>query len=158
MTKKHRSTQNSSVITLNKKATHDYSVEQRLEAGIVLQGWEVKSIREGRIQLRDSHVVIKKGEAWLLGSQISPLLSASTHIVPDITRTRKLLLKKEELKKLIGNIERKGYTVIALKAYWKKGHVKIEIALAKGKKTHDKRESIKQRDWDREKARTLKNI
>lgn len=143
-------------IALNKKARHEYFIEQRFEAGIVLTGWEVKSLRAGRLQLTDSYVILKRGEAWLLGAIISPLPTASTHITPDPQRSRKLLLKHDELKKLIGYIERKGYTVVALSMYWKKGLAKVEIALAKGKKTHDKRATTKIRDWQREKARLLK--
>jgi len=143
-------------IALNKKARHEYFVEQHFEAGIVLNGWEVKSLRAKRVQLGDSYVIIKQGEAWLLGAVISPLPTASTHITPDPQRTRKLLLKRDELKKLIGFIERKGYTVVALSMYWKKGFAKVEIALAKGKKLHDKRASSKAQDWQREKGRLLK--
>jgi len=146
------------IIALNKKATHDYFIEQKFEAGLVLKGWEVKSLRAGRVQLRDSHVILKNKGAWLLGSVITPLLSASTHIQPDQTRTRKLLLKDIELKKLYGSVERKGYTVAPLKMYWKKGRAKCEIALVKGKKLYDKRATQKERDWKREKDHIAKAI
>ncbi len=144
------------VITVNKKALHDYHIEERLEAGIVLEGWEVKALRAGKVQLRDSYVIIKNGEAWLLGALINPLPTASTHIHPDPQRTRKLLLHKDEINRLIGAIERKGYTVVALSLYWKNGKVKVEIGLAKGKKLHDKRAAERDRDWAREKQRLLK--
>lgn len=144
------------LIALNKKATHDYFIEQRTECGMVLLGWEVKSIRAGKVQLTESYVLIKKGEAFLIGAHITPLISASTHVHPDPTRTRKLLLHKEELNKLIGKVEQKGYTLVPLKLYWNHGKVKCEIGLAKGKKLHDKRESEKERDWQRERARLLK--
>ena len=146
----------SSTIALNKKARHDYFIEDRFEAGLVLQGWEVKSLREGRAQLTDSYIVIKDNEAWLFGFHISPLLSASTHVTPDPTRTRKLLLHRRELDRLIGAVERKGYTLVPLAMYWKKGRVKLEIALARGKQAHDKRASEKNRDWEREKQRLLR--
>lgn len=144
-------------IALNKKAKHDYFIEERFEAGMVLQGWEVKSLRAGRAQLRDSYVLIKKGEAFLLGCHIMPLASASTHIEPDPIRTRKLLLHKSELKKLIGKVERKGYTLVPLALYLKKGKIKCEIALAKGKKEFDQREVKKKRDWQREREKILKS-
>jgi SsrA-binding protein len=143
-------------IAVNKKAFHDYHIEQRFEAGIVLEGWEVKSIRASRIQLKDSYVVLKQGEAWLLGVHISPLPTTSTHLKADPLRTRKLLLHSKELQTLIGSVQRKGYTLATLAMYWKKNHVKVEIGLAKGKKEFDKRETLKQRDWQREKQRTLK--
>jgi SsrA-binding protein len=144
-------------IALNKKAKFDYFIEERFEAGLVLEGWEVKSLRAGRVQLRDSYVLLKKGEAWLLGCHIIPLPSASTHIEPDATRTRKLLLNASELKKMIGKVERKGYTLVPLSLYLKGGRIKCEIALAKGKKEFDQREVKKKRDWEREKARILKS-
>ncbi|RUQ97074.1 SsrA-binding protein SmpB [Legionella septentrionalis] len=145
-----------SSIAINKKARFDYFVEEEYEAGIVLEGWEVKSLRAGKINLADAHVIIKHGEAWLLGSQIQPLPTASTHIHPDATRTRKLLLNRRELNTLIGSVERQGYTVVPLSMYWKKNRVKVKIALAKGKKTHDKRDTIKERNWQRDRARLLK--
>ncbi|MCK4608324.1 MAG: SsrA-binding protein SmpB [Gammaproteobacteria bacterium] len=143
-------------IAENRKARHDYNIEERLEAGLVLEGWEVKSLRAGRAQITDSHVIIKRGEAWLVGSHISPLITASTHINPDPTRTRKLLLHHRELNKLIGAIQRKGYTIIPLNLHWSRGVAKIEIAYAKGKKQYDKRETEKRRDWERTKQRSLK--
>ncbi len=143
-------------IALNRQARHEYHLEDRFEAGLVLEGWEVKGLRVGRIQLKESYVILKSGEAWLLGSHISPLSSASTHIHPDPTRTRKLLLHQQELRKLIGSVERKGYTIVPLSVYWKGGRAKLEIALAKGKQTHDKRASERDRDWQREQQRLFK--
>lgn len=143
-------------ITFNRKAQHEYFIEDRYEAGLVLQGWEVKSLRAGRIQLDQSYVIVKHAEAWLFGALITPLITASTHINPDQQRSRKLLLKRKELNKLIGGIERKGYTLVPLSLYWKNNKVKIEIGLAKGKKQHDKRATIKERDWQRQKSRLLK--
>ena len=147
----------SSTIALNKKSRHDFILGERYEAGLVLEGWEVKSLRAGRVQLRDSYVIVKDGEAWLLDTVITPLPTASTHIQPEAQRTRKLLLHREELNKLIGAVERKGYSLIPTAMYWKKGRVKLEIALAKGKKAHDKRADIKERDWQRDKQRILKH-
>jgi len=155
MAKKKTGT-SSSTIALNKKARHDYFIEDRFEAGLVLQGWEVKSLREGRAQLTDSYIIIKDNEAWLFGFHISPLLSASAHVTPDPTRTRKLLLHRNELDRLIGAVERKGYTLVPLALYWKKGKAKLEIALARGKQAHDKRSSEKDRDWQREKQRLMR--
>ncbi len=143
-------------IAVNRKASHEYTLEERYEAGIVLEGWEIKSLRAGKIQIAESYVLLKKGEAWLIGSHISPLLSTSTHVKADPTRTRKLLLHRKELIRLIGLIERRGYTLIPLSLYWNKGKVKLEIGLAKGKKQHDKRASEKERDWQREKQRLFK--
>jgi SsrA-binding protein len=145
-----------STIALNKKARHDYFIEDTFETGIVLQGWEVKSLRAGRAQLTESYVVIKNGEAWLLGAHITPLPTASTHTHPDPTRTRKLLLHRAELNKLIGAVERKGYTLVALAMYWSHGNAKLEIGLAKGKKQYDKRADLREKDWKREKERLLK--
>lgn len=147
---------NSSTIALNKKARHDYFIEDRFEAGIALQGWEVKSLREGRVQLTESYVILQNGEAWLFGLHISPLLSASTHITPDPTRSRKLLLHRRELDKLIGAVERKGYTLVATALYWKRGRAKLEIALARGKQSHDKRATQKDQEWTRNKQRLLR--
>ncbi len=144
-------------IAVNRKAHHEYSIDERYEAGLVLHGWEVKSLRAGRVQLDQGYVILKNNEAWLIGAQITPLLTASTHVNPDPQRTRKLLLHERELSKLIGNVERKGYTLIPLKLYWKKNRVKLEIGLAKGKKLYDKRASEKERDWQRNKQRILKN-
>ena len=143
-------------IAVNRKARHEYAIEETFEAGLVLEGWEVKSLREGRAQLAESYVIIKRGEAWWLGGLITPLLSASTHIHPDAQRTRKLLLHKKELNKLIGAVERKGYTMVPLNLHWHRGRAKLEIALAKGKKLHDKRADTKEREWQREKQRVLK--
>lgn len=144
-------------IAVNRQATHDYFIESRYEAGIALLGWEAKSLRSGRAQLKESYVVLKNAEAWLLGAHISPLLSASTHVVPDPVRTRKLLLHRNELSQLIGHVERKGYTLIPLALYWKKGRAKLEIGLGRGKKLHDKRATEKDRDWVREKQRVMKH-
>lgn len=144
-------------ITSNRKAHYEFFIEERFEAGIALEGWEVKSLRSGRIQLDQSYVLIKGAEAWLFGAQITPLQTVSTHIVPDPTRTRKLLLHAKELKKLIGSVDRKGYTLVPLNLYWKNNYVKLEIGLAKGKKLHDKRATEKDRDWEREKGRLLKS-
>lgn len=144
-------------IILNKKARHDFFIEERFEAGVALEGWEVKSLRAGKTQIRDSYVLLKGGEAYLFGALITPLPTASTHIHPDPQRTRKLLLHKRELNKLIGHVERKGYTVVPTSMYWKQGKVKLEIGLARGKQDHDKRQSEKDRDWQREKQRILKS-
>ena len=146
----------SNSIALNKKARHEYTIEETFEAGLVLEGWEVKSLRAGKIQLTESYIIIKKGEAWWLGGLITPLLAASTHISPDNRRTRKLLLHKKELNKLIGSVERKGYTVVPLNLHWQRGRAKMEIGLAKGKKLHDKRAASKEKDWQREKLRIMK--
>jgi len=147
----------SNTIVSNKKARHDYFIEDNYEAGVVLEGWEVKSLREGKAQLVDSYVLLKNSEAFLLGSLITPLLSASTHITPDPTRTRKLLLHKDQISKLTGLVDRKGYAVIALSLYWKRGLVKADIGIAKGKKDYDKRAVQKDRDWKRDKQRILKH-
>ncbi|BDD94454.1 SsrA-binding protein SmpB [Pandoraea sp. XJJ-1] len=140
----------------NKKAFFDYFIEERYEAGIALEGWEVKAIRAGRAQIKEGYVVIKHGEIFLIGTHISPLQSASTHINPDPVRTRKLLLKADEIKKLIGKVEQRGYTLVPLNLHYSKGLVKCEIGLAKGKKLHDKRETEKARDWERERARLMR--
>jgi SsrA-binding protein len=145
-----------STIVVNRKARFDYYLENEYEGGLALQGWEVKSLRAGKINLSDSHIIIKYGEAFLLGAQIQPLLTASTHSVPDPTRTRKLLLHRKELNYLIGGVERQGYTIIPLSLYWKKNKVKIKIALAKGKKEHDKRDTIKDREWQKTRSRIMK--
>ena len=147
----------SNTIVLNKKARHDFTLGDRFEAGIMLQGWEVKSLRAKKVQIRDSYVFIKNNEAWLSSIVITPLETASTHIHPEPQRMRKLLLHRDEITKLISAVERKGYTLVATAMYWKKGRAKLEIALAKGKKEHDKRASEKDRDWKREKARMLKS-
>ena len=143
-------------IAVNRKAKFEYSFETTMEAGIVLEGWEVKSLRAGKGNIADSYVVLKNDEAWLLGSQIVPLTSASTHVNAESQRTRKLLLHHREIVKLIGAKERQGYTIVPLKMYWKQGFVKVLIAIAKGKKLHDKRQTIKDRDWERSKQRILK--
>jgi SsrA-binding protein len=147
----------SSTIALNKKARHDFIIEDKFEAGVVLEGWEVKSLRDGRVQITDTYVMVQNSEVFWLGGQITPLLSASTHIHPEPTRSRKLLLNRREIDKLIGAVDRKGYTLVPLALYWKKGRVKLEIGLAKGKKEHDKRAADKDRDWGREKQRILKH-
>ncbi|QKK12724.1 MAG: SsrA-binding protein SmpB [Pseudomonadota bacterium] len=144
-------------MALNKKARHDFFIEERFEAGLALEGWEVKSLRAGRVQLKESYVLVRDNEAWLFGSHISPLPTASTHIHPDPLRTRKILLHRNELDTLIGAVERKGYTLVPLALYWKRGRAKLEIGLAKGKKQHDKRATEKDRDWQREKRRLLKS-
>ncbi len=144
-------------IAENKKAFHDYFIEEKLEAGLVLEGWEVKSIRAGRVQLKEAYVILKDGEVWLLGCHISPLTTASTHVKPDPVRTRKLLLHEREIARLIGKVERAGYALAPLNLHFAKGRVKLEIGLAKGKKQYDKRESEKRKDWEREKARLMRN-
>jgi SsrA-binding protein len=143
-------------IAENKKAFHDYFIEEKFEAGLVLEGWEVKSIRAGRTQLKEAYVIVKDGEVWLLGCHISPLTTASTHVKPDPVRTRKLLLHEREIAKLIGKVERAGYALVPLNMHFAKGRVKLEIGLAKGKKQYDKRESEKQKDWEREKSQIMK--
>ncbi len=140
----------------NKKAFFDYFIEERYEAGIVLEGWEVKAIRAGRVQIKEGYVVVRDAELFLIGAHISPLQSASTHVTPDPVRTRKLLLKADEISKLIGKVEQRGYTLVPLNLHYTRGRVKCEIGLAKGKKLFDKRETEKNRDWQREKARILK--
>lgn len=144
-------------IALNKKAKHDYFIEDRYEAGVSLRGWEVKSLRAGKINLTEAYVLLKNGEAFLFGATISPLPTASTHVQPDPTRTRKLLLHREELGRLVGLVERKGFTLVPTALYWKRGRAKLEIGVARGKKLHDKRADNKQRDWQREKQRILKH-
>lgn len=144
-------------IVNNRKAFHEYFIEEKFEAGIVLEGWEVKAIRAGRAQIKEAYVIVKHGEIFLIGSHITPLPTASTHIHPDPTRTRKLLLHIEQIRKLIGKVERAGYTLMPLDLHFTKGRIKVEIGLAKGKKQHDKRESEKNREWEREKARLMRN-
>jgi SsrA-binding protein len=141
----------------NKKAFHDYFIEERYEAGIALEGWEVKAIRAGRAQLKEAYVIVSNGELFLLGSHISPLASASTHVQPDPTRTRKLLLNASEISKLIGAVERAGYTLVPINMHYARGRIKLEVGLAKGKKQHDKREAEKDRDWKREQQRLLRH-
>jgi len=154
---KQNSSEAAGTIALNKRARHDYTIEDKYEAGLVLEGWEVKSLRAGRVQLAEGYVLIKDGEAWLFGAHISALPTASSHVHPDATRTRKLLLNRAELNKLIGAVERKGYTLVPLNLHWKRGRAKLEIGLAKGKKAHDKRATEKERDWQREKQRIMKH-
>jgi SsrA-binding protein len=143
-------------IAQNRKAWHDYFIEERFEAGIVLEGWEVKAIRAGRVQLRDAYVIVREGALWLLGCTITPLPTVSTHFQPDPTRTRKLLMHAREIDRLIGAVERSGYTLLPLDMHYSKGRIKLEIGLAKGKKQHDKRESEKERDWQRQRQRLLR--
>lgn len=143
-------------IAQNKKAFHDYFIEEKIEAGLVLEGWEVKAIRASKVQIKEAYVVVKRGEVWLIGMHITPLTTASTHITPDATRTRKLLLHGQQIDKLIGKVERAGYALVPLDLHFSRGRIKVEIGLAKGKKQHDKRETEKKRDWLREKQRLLR--
>ncbi|HEY6281340.1 MAG TPA: SsrA-binding protein SmpB [Burkholderiales bacterium] len=144
-------------IVQNKKAFHDYFIEEKYETGIALKGWEVKAIRAGRCQIKEAYVVVHKDEIFITGCHISPLATASTHITPDPTRTRKLLLRAEEINKLIGKVERAGYTMVPLDVHYTRGKIKLEIGLAKGKKQHDKREAEKEREWQRQKQRLLRS-
>jgi SsrA-binding protein len=144
-------------IAENKKAFHDYFIEERYEAGMVLEGWEVKAIRAGRTQLKEAYVVLKGEEVYVIGMHVSPLTTASTHVHPDPTRSRKLLLHEGEISKLIGAVERAGYTLVPLNLHYTRGRIKLEIGLAKGKKQYDKRETEKTRDWEREKARLMRD-
>ncbi|WP_386066080.1 SsrA-binding protein SmpB [Tahibacter sp. UC22_41] len=153
---KKNSKDSGGTIALNKRARYDYHIDDRYEAGLALQGWEVKSIRAGRINFGDAYALVKAGELYLFGAQITPLIQASTHVVADDRRTRKLLLHREEIDKLIGAVERKGYTLIPTALYWKNNRVKVEIGLARGKQEHDKRDTEKERDWNREKQRTMR--
>ena len=153
---KKKKQDNSNTIAVNRKARYDYAIEDQFEAGLVLQGWEVKSLRDNRAQLKESYVAVTKGELFLIGAHFSPLRTASTHINPDATRSRKLLLNNKEISKLIGATERDGYTIVPLSLYWVRGRAKLKIALAKGKKQHDKRQSIKERDWNIQKQRLFK--
>ncbi|MDF7241786.1 SsrA-binding protein SmpB [Proteus mirabilis] len=157
MTKKKSHKPDSATIALNKRARHEYFIEDEIEAGLSLQGWEVKSLRAGKANISDSYVIMRDGEAYLFGATITPLNVASTHVVCDPTRTRKLLLKQRELANLYGQINRDGYTVVALSLYWKNAWCKIKIGVAKGKKDHDKRDTIKDREWKLDKARIMKN-
>jgi len=141
----------------NRKAFHDYFIEDRFEAGLVLEGWEVKSIRDGRVQLKESHIIVRDAELFIIGMHVSPLPTASTHIHPDSTRTRKLLLNAEEISKLIGKVEQRGYTLVPLNLHYKNGRIKLDMALARGKKLHDKRDTSRERDWLREKDRIMKH-
>ena len=141
----------------NRKASHDYFIEDRYEAGLVLQGWEVKAIRAGRAQLKESYVIVRDGEIWLMGAHISPLPTASTHIHPDATRTRKLLLKAEEISKLIGKVEQRGYTLVPINLHYKNNRIKLDFGLGRGKKHFDKRDTAREKDWQREKERIMKH-
>jgi len=143
-------------IAVNRRARYDYFIEERFEAGVALQGWEVKALRAGRLQLQEAYVLLKDDEAWLFGAHVSPLPTASTHVLPDPTRSRKLLLHRRQIDSLVGAVERKGRTIVPLAMYWKNGRAKLEIGLARGKKEHDKRADTRERDWQREKARVLK--
>jgi SsrA-binding protein len=143
-------------IAVNRRARYDYFIEERFEAGVALLGWEVKSVRAGRLQLQEAYVLLKGDEAWLFGAHISPLPTASTHVLPDPTRSRKLLMHRRQIDALIGAVERKGRTIVPLAMYWKNGRAKLEIGLARGKKDHDKRDNTRERDWQREKARVMK--
>jgi len=148
---------NDRTIAMNRKARHDYFIEENIEAGIALEGWEVKSLRANRASLTESYAIIQNGEAFLMGAHFSPLNSASTHVNPDPTRNRKLLMHRRELDRLIGAVERKGHTLVPLSLYWQRGRAKLDIGLAKGKKQHDKRADEKDKDWQRKKARILKS-
>lgn len=154
---KKKSTDAANTIAQNKKARFDYFIEERFEAGLELQGWEVKSLREGKAQLTESYVILRDGQAYLQGAHITPLKTASTHIDPEPTRARRLLLHRKELDRLTGLVERKGYTLVALELYWSKRRAKLAIGLAKGKKQHDKRAVEKDRDWSRDKARIMRS-
>ena len=144
-------------IAENKRARFDYHIEEQFEAGLVLEGWEVKAVREGQVQLTDGYVLIRGGELFLIGCRINPLRTASTHVNPQAERTRKLLMHKDEIRRLIGKVEQKGYTLVPLNLHYKDGRIKVEIALAKGKAQHDKRETEKKRDWEREKGRLMRH-
>lgn len=143
-------------IAENRKARHDYFIEEQIEAGLALEGWEVKSLRDGRANLKEGYAVIRNNEAWLVGAHISPMTSASTHVTPDPVRSRKLLIHRRELDRLMGAVERKGYTMVPLSLYWKNGRAKLAIGLARGKKQHDKRTDEKDRDWQRQKQRLMR--
>jgi SsrA-binding protein len=145
------------LIAENRKARFDYFIEERYEAGLALQGWEVKAMRAGRAQLKEAYVYLRAGEAFLIGAHLAPLPSASTHVIPDPVRTRKLLLHRSQLQGLIGAVERRGYTLVPLELYWKSGRAKLQVGLAKGKKQHDKRATIREREWNREQQRLLRN-
>ena len=147
----------SAQIAVNRRARHDYFIDETIEAGLQLEGWEVKSLREGRGQVAEAYVQLRGGEAYLFGATITPLLSASTHVVADPTRTRKLLLHRSEIDRLIGAVERKGFTLVPLNLHWRRGRVKLDIGLARGKKQHDKRAATRDRDWERQKDRMLKH-
>ncbi|WP_068547356.1 SsrA-binding protein SmpB [Thalassotalea crassostreae] len=154
--KKSKDKQNSNTIALNKKARHEYTLSDKFEAGMSLQGWEIKSIRSGKVNISDCYVFIKNGEAYLLGAEIQPLISASSHVVCDPNRDRKLLLSRKELDRLAGAVDRQGFSLIATAMYWKRNWVKLEFCLGKGKKTHDKRADIKDREWKVDQGRLMK--
>jgi len=154
--KSKKSKTSSNTIVVNKKARHDYFIEQSLEAGLSLEGWEVKSLRDNKVHIKESYVIFKNNELFLFGAHISPMTNASTHVNPDPTRTRKLLLNRLEINRIKDKVNQKGATVVPLKLYWVRGRVKLEIGVAKGKKAHDKRQDIKTKDWERDKQRALK--
>jgi len=154
--KKSAKSNGNRIIADNRRGRHDYYIEEELEAGLSLEGWEVKSLRAGRANLKESYAIIRDGEAWLLGAHISPLLSASTHVNPDPTKTRKLLLHRRQIDRLTGAVERRGYALVPLSLYWSRGKAKLKIGLAKGKKQYDKRRAEKDRDWQRQRERLLK--
>jgi SsrA-binding protein len=157
MSKKSINKSPDNVIAVNRKARHEYFIEDSFEAGLALEGWEAKSLRAGRAQLTEAYVVIRNGEAWLVGAHLAPLTSTSTHVSADPTRSRKLLLHRNELDRLVGAVERKGYALVPLDLHWRKGRAKLNVGLARGKKQHDKRTSAKDRDWQRQKERILKH-
>jgi len=148
--------ENAGRIAVNRRARHDYFIDERMEAGVVLQGWEVKSLRAGKLQLAEAYVLLKGGEAFLFGAHVAPLNTASTHVLADPTRSRKLLLHRRQIDALIGAAERKGRALVPLAMYWKDGRAKLEIGIARGKKEHDKRDDLRERDWQRERARVMK--
>jgi SsrA-binding protein len=154
--KKDKDKKGGGTIALNKRARHEYHIDERYEAGVALQGWEVKSLRAGRTNLTDAYAIVRNGEIFLFGASIVPMISASTHVVADDRRTRKLLLHREQIDKLIGAVERKGYTMVPMAMYWKGNKVKIELGLARGKQEHDKRNALKDKDWARDKQRTMR--
>ncbi len=154
--KKKTKRSNDRTIAVNRKARHDFFIEENIEAGLALEGWEVKSLRAGRANLTESYAILRNGEAYLFGAHFSPLISASTHVKADPTRTRKMLLNRRELDRLIGAVERKGYTLVPLSLYWQRGRAKLDLGLAKGKKQHDKRATDKDRDWQRQRERIMK--
>ena len=154
--KKNSKQHNDRTIAVNRKARHDYFIEENIEAGLALEGWEVKSLRAGRGNLTESYAMVNNGEIFLFGAHFSPLPSASTHVKADPTRTRKMLMNRREIDRLIGSVERKGYTLVPLSLYWQRGRVKLDLGLAKGKKQHDKRADSKDRDWQRQRARIMK--
>lgn len=141
----------------NRKAYHDYFIEERFEAGLVLQGWEVKAIRAGHVQLKESYIIVRDGEIWVVGMHISPLANTSTHVTPDPVRTRKLLLRRDEISKLIGRVEQRGYTMVPLNLHYRNGRIKLEFGLGRGKKLHDKRDAARDKDWQRERERIMKH-